>query len=984
MSSTKTQNIYNIPASISFVDALAAKLLSEAKNKEELTTHLILLPTRRACRSLRDAFLKLSEGKPILLPRLQAIGDIDDKELFLAGAGEQEISIPPAISSLKRQILLSRTISQLPDFTKGPEQDMALARALGELIDQIHTENLTLDDLPKIVDQTEFADHWQITIDFLTILSHHWPRILKEEGCIDIAERRNKLILSLNDHWQQNPPDFPVIAAGSTGSIPATAKLLKTISRLPQGAIILPGLDTRMSPESWDAIKEGHPQTTIKQLLERLEVERKDIKPWSTGNSNETRETLVSEVMLPADSTNEWQNALSSPQEKEKITNTLKDIKRYDCETPQQEADLIAVILRESLEQKDKTTTLITPDRNLARRVAVACRRWNIDIDDSGGQSLSNHPLGTYLSSCAKTCLNQQKPASLLSLLKHQYCAVTGVSDFRSITQTMEKNLLRGPAPKIGFEGLKERCTELKQPETKINDLINRLEQILGPLTQKLNDGFHPFIEFLDAHIQAAETMASQTLWQGNAGEKSAIFLAELRQEATYFPKMTGSDYVAVFNELIKSVTIRPQYGTHPRLAILGQLEARLVQADRVILAGMNEGTWPPNADHDPWMSRPMREQYGLPTTERKITLAAHDFACALCNKEVFITRSERIDGTPTVPSRWLQRLETFLKATNIDSDCLHNGPHKLYLRQLSKVKEIKPVERPKPKPPVNTRPTELSVTKIETWLKDPYSIYASKILDLKKLDPLEKQVDAAQKGSMLHEVLYQFTRKHGGNLHQATQNDFIAIARSVIEETSNNNGEWHFWMPRLMRLSTWLINHEKFWQQKSSFLKGEIKGEVTLSKNLDRPFKLTARADRIDKIKTGGAAIIDYKSGGTYSKNKILSGELPQLSLEALILSNKGFSEINEQEVTSMGYWKLTGGSKPAEIIEIDEEQKIDKAITAAKEGIANLINTFERQETPYYAIPNLDKAPSYNDYEHLERVKEWAALDEASEEAA
>ncbi len=1004
----KAPTLYTIPAGVSFVDTLAKGLLEEVgDNREKLASTLILLPTRRACRTLQEAFLRQTGGAPLLLPRMQPFGDIDAEELFITGQGDKDIEIPPAISALKRQILLAQTISKLPDFTKGAEQDIALAKALGQLMDQIHTEGLNLNDLPNIVDRDAFAAHWQITVDFLSILSEHWPKILQEHGLIDSADRRNRLINALNTHWQNNPPTHPIIAAGSTGSIPATAALLKTISCLPQGSLILPALDQEMSMESWNAVNEGHPQATLKQLIEYLEGTRQDVKNWPhTPQPSETmqaRETLISNVMVPPEKTDTWksvgQDFHTNLEKKEALQNTLKNIKQYDCATPQEEAQLISLLLRETLEDKTKTAALITPDRNLARRVAMACRRWQIEIDDSAGQSLSESNMGSYLRLCAQASIENVQPLSLLSLLKHDYCQGAGFKNFRSTIRSLDRDLLRGTKPAAGFSGLH------KQYEQKINDpknkrppspdvlkLLNHLEPIMAPLIEKLSEGFHDFSEILEEHIRLAELLAKNlsadesTLWQGEEGEATANFLSELREHAAALPRVNGHNYLAILNQFMKGVTIRPRFGTHPRLMILGQLEARLVQADRVILAGLNEGTWPPDPGHDPWMSRPMRKSFGLPAPERAITLAAHDFVQGFCSNEVFITRSTRVDGTPTVPARWLQRLETFLQAIEIDPATLHEGPHKNYLEYLDKNDGTQPVKRPAPCPPISARPQKLSVTKIETWIKDPYAIYAKEILKLNKLDPIEKSPDAAERGTILHKIMENFTDEYPKNIPDNASDNFITITRAVLEEKTNDSAEWNFWIPRMMKLADWLIPHEQQWRQNATFGKAEIDGALTLTEGLNRPFTLTARADRIDILSDSSAAIIDYKSGGTFAKSKMESGDLPQLPLEALMLNKGGFSKsgIQKKSVSAISYWKLTGGTTAGEITTLDDPKKLQQSIENAEEGLINLINIFENNDTPYYAIPKLDNAPRFNDYEYLERVKEWTALGETNEEAA
>ena len=530
---SKVPSLYNIPAGVSFADTLAKGLLDEVKDqREKLAGYLILLPTRRACRTLREAFLRQTDGAPLLLPRLQTFGDVDSEELFISGQGEHDLDMPPAMSSLKRQILLAQAIGRIPKFSKGAEQDMALAKALGSLMDQIHTENLSLSDLPHIVDRETFAEHWQVTVTFLEILSDKWPDILAEQGLIDAADRRNRLINALNHYWQEHPPAYPVIAAGSTGSIPATAALLKTIAHLPKGAVILPALDQNMSKEAWAEIEEGHPQATLKQLIGFLGCTREDVKDWPLMNGYtaqaQAREKLISQVMTPPEKTDDWQKSHLSESDKKNLLQTLEDIKRYDCATPQEEAQLIAVIMREMLEDKHKTAALITPDRHLARRVAMACRRWNIEVDDSAGYPLAYSSIGSFLRCSAQAAIENARPLSLLALLKHDKTQGAGFKNFRSSVRQLERNLLRGTKPAAGFDGIRERFRQLTDdPEVKRKPsgdnlkLIDHLEAIMAPAIKKFSGGFHDFSSLLEEHIKLMENLSGrELLWQGEDGKR--------------------------------------------------------------------------------------------------------------------------------------------------------------------------------------------------------------------------------------------------------------------------------------------------------------------------------------------------------------------------------------------------------------------------------------------------------------------------------
>jgi ATP-dependent helicase/nuclease subunit B len=993
MTNSHGPKIYNIPAGLSFTDTLAKGLLEKHQNKlETLSKTLILLPTRRATRSLREAFLRQTDGKPILLPKMQSFGDIDAEELLLSGQNIDDFSLQPAMPNLKRQILLAQIIEKIPNFTKSHAQNMALAQALGQLMDQIYTENLSLADLPNIVDREAFAAHWQITLDFLSILSEHWPKILEENGMIDAADRRNQLILMLNNHWEKNSPSMPVIAAGSTGSIPATAKLLKTISYLPEGEIILPGLDTHLFGEAWNDIEEGHPQTTLKSLLQTLECERKDVKAWPfiTKDPNQIRERLFSHVMAPASHTDQWTKVHIDEKNKKGIQNSLKDLSIYNCETAQEEAQIIALIMRATLEEKNKTAALITPDRQLARRVSNLCQRWGIIVDDSAGVALSDTPIGLYIRLSAKALIQGIQPVSLLALLKHNYAAGFRVKNFRTLLRALDKDLLRGVAPAKGFDTLKKRFYDYQQDPHRKNkpdqNILEFLDHLQNNFNVALKDFSSPqsFKKLMQSHIKFMENLATsenktgqEILWSGEDGEAASNFLSEVYDYTQNLSNITPQDYLLILEQFMRTITVRPKYGTHPRLMILGQLEARLVQTDIVILSGLNEGTWPPDSGNDPWMSRPMRKNYGLPLPERAITLAAHDFVQGVCSGKTYITRSEKQDGAPTVPARWLQRLYTFLSSIEIDPKILEGQKYKSYLRHLDQVdtKDVHPIDRPKPCPPLEARPKSLSVTRIETWLKDPYQIYATKILRLYKLDDLEKPFDAIERGNILHDILEEWTAQNPRELPNNPADEFIHIAKTIIDKNTNDETLWDIWKPRLIRISDWVINQETQWREKNDFIKSEATGSLKLK---EYDFEIYGRADRIDKFKTGGYAIIDYKSGGTYSKNKLESAELNQLPLEALILESGGFhdSGLNKDKVSAISYWKMTGGKDLGSVTILDDEDKIKQSILYAQDGLTQLVKIFQNSETPYIAIPRLDNAPRFNDYAHLERIKEWATL--------
>ncbi len=981
--------VYNIPAGAPFAKVLARYVLEEAQKRDiPLPSIRILLPTRRACRTVREAFLQLTNGKPLLLPQLQPLGDVDEEELSFALSGNAELKaqldLPPSLSPLKRRVLLARAIEKVPQFRAGFDQALKLADALGHFMDQIYTENLDMAALADLV-PADFAAHWQITLDFLKILSEAWPAILIENRVIDAADRRNRLLGILSEYWGCTSPDDWIIAAGSTGSIPTVAKLLSVIAHLPNGQVILPGLDQDMDEDSWSALEPSHPQYGLREIIKNIDTERIYVSCLQTDTNDEPllkrRNILTREVMRPASTTDRW---LAS--DFTDLRNALDGISIYETAHQQDEAQIIALAMRGVLETPEKTCALITPDRTLAARVKTACQRWGITLDDSAGQRLSESLAGSFLRLSLETALSNLGPASLLALLKHPYSqAAMPRSAYLSAISELEKKALRGLRPAPGLEGLRARLGENISPQLK--ELLRVMEMILHPFIDLLHSAnYLNFKQIMAGHLTFCEGWAAPhkgsketPLWQGEAGEEAANLFSELFESAHLMPDMTGRMYAHVHLALLDSVKTRPAYGTHPRLMILGQLEARLIDADTVILAGLNEGSWPADSGHDPWMSRPMREKFGLPSPERSIGLAAHDFAQGLCAPRVIITRSLRTDGAPTTPARWLQRLDTVLQAAGIPPDTLRGGPYASYLKHLDDAPPPVPATRPAPCPPTEKRPKRLSVTKIETWLKDPYSIYARYILGLKPLEAIEKQPDAAERGTLLHDILERFIAENPREIPPASMNLLRSIAQEELKKFHGDPALWRFWWPRFERLCEWFLAQEAAWRQSARAHKTEAKGVLQIG-----DFTLSAIADRIDRLNNGGAALIDYKSGGTYTTKAMEDGRLPQLPLEALILLKGGFEGIAAERIGYLGYWKLTGGRPAGQITALEGD--LNTIAFTAQDNLTALIETFNDPPTPYLSLPRPDQAPRFNDYELLARVREWAALDDDSaiEEAA
>ena len=1001
-------SLYTMSADRPFLQDLAQLLLERYRDQPvALADMMIFLPTRRAARALHEAFLAAAGALPAatLLPRVRTLGDLGEEEAL-----EPETALPvaeeallPPVSALERRLVLAQMVYQSGQWREGEDGNWAttlhVADELAGLLDSFYTEQVPFDRIDDLV-PAHYAGHWQASVRFLKIISEQWPAYLEAAGRLDPADHRRRLVDALAASWDPGcggtPPSHPVLIAGSTGSMPAVARLMRLVSTLPQGAVILPGLDTKLDQEAWDEIEDPHPQAGLKYLLTEhfTDLPRRDIREWPQGKdakSNPDRQRLLSLALRPAKVTDDWHDLLKQESGLEKAVENLSLIEAADEAL---EAQTIALALREALTYSGKRAILVTPDRVLARRVTTRLARWGIRLDDSGGVPFANTLRGNFLRLVADWLADVSDPLSLLTLLKHPLCnAGFPGADFTAMAERLDL-ALRGLRPGPGFEGLRARLMTgeewdaLTRGEGGEKENTQEDWETVRPLIDRLEEIAVEFLhappgmaELLASHLRVAEQLAATAgvegrarLWAYEDGEAGAALMARLCEQAALLPAVPREDYAETFAGLISGTPVRPRGQSHPRLLILGPLEARLQQAELVILGGLNEGSWPDDSRTDPFLSRPMRKALGLPSHERRIGLSAHDFAGNASAPEVILSRAKRVGRSPAKPSRWVVRLKNILKAANLLARVDQTDRYESWARAMDAPDRIMAAAAPEPCPPLEARPDRLSVTAIERLLRDPYSIYASHILRLRRLDAIDLDPGFAVRGRFYHSLFARFALEFPDTMPVDPVRVLGEYASELFGKARLDEAVQAFWQVRMEESFGWFVRFHEAMLARGRPALIERRGSLQLQIG-DRPFTLEARADRID-LGDAGAFVFDYKTGRIPSAKQVKLFS-PQLQLTALMVGEGGFSELGPARPQGYAYLKVLNRKNAADIHGGDDQwlegDAVAADITDARAALMEHLAHYNDPSTPYLSQPRAFYRNDYGDYDDLARRGEW-----------
>ncbi|HKX78217.1 MAG TPA: double-strand break repair protein AddB [Novosphingobium sp.] len=972
--------IYSIAAHRGFADALVAGLIPRYADADlGLARLTLLLPSRRAARTVTEAFVRLA-GDGSLLPRLVVVGDLDLDEtlgplLDPLGAGAD---IPPAADPTRRWLRLAGHLRAVEGdkASKGAallRQAFEIGRTMDRLlVEGIGPEDLLSDHVVGVIG--ELADHWRESTRTFLRVQAHWLAELAERGEVDVPQRRNLLFAHAARRWKEQPPDHPVVAAGVTSASPALARLLRVVSEMPKGAVILPDLDLSLAPDVWaelgvagapstpdeppfganDAVT--HPQYHLKLLLNRLGISRDEVRPWHRAGlsaASPQRSRAVSNLFLPPKASARW---VDLPAEQRR----LGGVRLMESAHPGEEAQAVALLIREALEEPERRVAFVTPDRSLAARVTAQLRRWKIEADDTAGIPLSRTAAGRLKVLLAEVMAHDAAPVPLIALLTHPLVrAGDGRADWLDNARRFEL-ALRGPRPGPGLAPLREIAAL-----AGLSAWWSEAEALLAPLMSLGDDT--PLVEMIDVTAQAGEGLCGDRLWAGEDGRCLSALVEDLREASRQSDTRLGSrEFYPVLRDAMERIAVRPSWGGHPRVAIYGLLESRMSRADMVICGGLTEGTWPPRPAADGLVPPAVLRALGIPGADFRIGLAAHDLVAALGAPSVVLSWANRDEGGPVIPSRFVLRVKAMLgelATRHVESDAVRLA------RSIDEAAAEEPHPRPKPAPTAKQRKVDISVTGLDRLRSDPYQFYAGSILKLRALDPLDAEPSAAWKGMAVHAILDAW-HKAGGET-----GELLPTARRELDAMNAHPLMRALWRPRLIAALEWIdAEVTRLRGEGRRVIATEVKGDM-----LVQGVRIHGRADRIDRLPDGSLAVVDYKTGKPPSRDMVKRGYSLQLGLIGLIATAGGFEGLGGA-AQEFEYWSLAKNQRTGDFGYVESPFRTARADGILKEELLDrtaeylddAIGRWILGSDPFTArlVPDL---AVYNDYDQLMRLDEW-----------
>ena len=797
-----------------------------------LTDAQIWVPSPRIAVSLKEAFTQ-AYGGAALLPDIRALS-VHNSDLDIRSF-EEKVS-HNILSPLSRLMVLTELVQH-----KSPQISYAAALMQAQLLENLFNKfvnyDISLQDIQNLL-PPELASHWQKNIDFLEIVLQAYPHYLSETGMQDQALLMRQVLVKMAENLPERPL---IVAAGFNDTTPSGLIMLKAIQKHRNGAVILSGYTGEESPSP------THHQYRLNQLISALNSEKSNIK-------------LIG---------------------KSKGVPPLCYAVADDSE---QEAQVIALMMREAIEDPEKTCALVSGDRTLALRVSAALKRWNLDVDDSAGSPLTTSTIGQWVSLLIQL-VHHQSPENIASFYKHPWMT-------HPLFEMVDAVLLRGPLMgSTVWENLDARGLGDEEKSQCVH-FLKEMEDLLSPFKSGQEK---PLPEYIRLLYQVVQKFLPENF---TASEEAFMTLLNTWQAAST-EKVNFTTFSGALITFMKNTPVRRKFGGHPRLFIWGAMEARLQQVDRVIIGGANEGGWPRTPTPDPWLSPAVSEKLGLPSYADFVGLTAHDFMMLTHACEVMITRALKQGGSETIPSRFLLRRD--------DLDVIENRG-RIWVERARKMMTSQPYSVKRPHVKISEKPTQWSASFVGKLMQCPYQVFVEKVFKAEEIKGYSEDLNAADKGNIIHKCLEALLADVPGvpGPYCGDFKDTTAVEKMLLDIGEVLFGRIHqagrkaIWWQKYQKIA--MAFAREMAQMNRPVWQVEASGKMSLSAGVT----LKARADRLDLSDDGSAIVMDYKTGSVPTQASVINGESPQLPIEALLAFSGGYGE--KKDVSAMEYWEVRG----------------------------------------------------------------------------
>lgn len=936
-------NIFNIPANYHFFESLFSWL--EEKFPNRLSEVKIFLPNQRSCREFRELFL--AKKMNMILPNIKAISDISYEDFFDFLPNEEaqeaitELLQIKVISPIDYLFFLSAEIQKLSLFGHGLDFAAAfkIATNLQTLFEDIEREEVDLGKLDEI-DDSDLSKHRQLTLDFLKNFHVQVKNSLLKKNIFFPTSYQNFVIQKFTYLLEKYGSKSPLIIAGSTGSASFSKKLIKAVAQ--KNYVILHGV----SAENYHA--ENHPQFFLNRLIAFLEIEKKTIKQVALEKfslSDESRQNLISQMMLPSLETLKWQEVSKHLDVKKVAADLEKNFQLIEAKNEIEEAKVISLILTQALQQ-EKNCALITNNDKLANLVKLELERLALPFNDSRNLSIFNSKLVNFLLQILELLESDFNSHSLLTLLKNPLCFYAQDTE---ILADFEIKILRQDRVELGLIGISKKLKGEKI-----------LDKFFASFCEDIGDADRSATNLASSTlnlIKIATNLSKKTWSQLLETEPAQIDIFEffeklkLQNEITLDPK----NILTTFKTLLAQLSYFEKSDANAPIQILSTIEARLLNFDLLIIGSLNEGDFP-QIENENWLGKKIKKDLGIDRSLKKIGQNAFDFCNYLSNKSVTLTRCRSRNGEVLIESPFLLKFKTICQKLEIN---LNRGEEYFSLLKKINSPKLKKIQAPSPIPKIEFRPQKISITEISKLISDPYQIYAKKILQLRKLEKIDFEPSYAEFGSFVHKALEEFVK------NPQTEN-FLEKSQQIFSQYFLSEESKLIWWPKFENIFRDFTEENEQFTNCTNHL--EIPAKLSVGKML-----ISGKIDRVAIDGAGLVEIIDYKTGQVPTTKEVCCGANPQLVVATLMLI-EGLLEgeiknCNSEEIAALSYWKLSSSSASDLKRIFSKNEEIQILIAAAKSGLARLFEYFENEENGYMAT----ESGGHNDYLHLARVEEW-----------